>query len=207
MSMLLEMQRTKDSLSEYGILTTALTDLSRVLFLEGLEDQEFWRYAATLASANPTAKAEIEQYLECELEQKRCILPLVALREVVPPPHQIALLPSIPAWMAGITAWHGETIAAVDLDAYLSHGATRLRSDAILLVIQQDEITLGLFVTSVRPISMLDLEHMLSEQMLAQYPHLPVGAIVGISGNALVLDVGIVLTNMIRRISETVAYG
>ena len=128
-------------MSEYDILATALTDQSHVVFLEGLSDQGFWRYATELASATPTTKLEIGQYLECELEQKRCILPLAVLREVVAPPHQITLLPSIPAWMPGITAWRGETIATVDLEAYLTQCPARLCSDSVLLVIQQDEIT------------------------------------------------------------------
>lgn len=195
-------------MSEYDILTTALTDQSQVLFLEGLDDQEFWRYATKLASAPPTTKVEIGQYLECELEQKSCIFPLALLREVIPPPHRITLLPSIPAWMPGITAWRGETIATVDLDAYLTQGPTRLRSDDILLVIQQDEITLGLFIAAVRSISTLDLEQMLPDQKtIAQYPHLSAGAIVGTYANALVLDTGIILTDMVQRIREAAAYG
>lgn len=194
-------------MSEYDILTTALTDQSQVLFLEGLDDQEFWHYATELASAPPTTKVEIEQYLECELEKKSCILPLAALCEVVPPPHQITLLPSIPAWMLGITAWHGETIAAVDLNAYLTQGQARLRSDSTLLVIQQDEITLGLFVASVRSIPTLELEQMHPEQSIAQHPHLSVGAIVGTHTNALVLDTGIILSDMVQRIREAAAHG
>jgi len=194
-------------LSEYDILTTALTDQSHILFLEGLDDQEFWHYATELASAPPTTKVEIEQYLECELEKKSCILPLAALCEVVPPPHQITLLPSIPAWMLGITAWHGETIAAVDLNAYLTQGQARPRSDATLLVIQQDEITLGLFVASVRSIPTLEMEQMHPEQSIAQYPHLSVGAVVGTHTNALVLDTGIILSDMVQRIGEAAAHG
>jgi len=189
-------------LSEYDILATALTDQSHVLFLEGLSDQDFWRYATELASATPTAKLEIGQYLECELEQKRCILPLAALREVVPPPHQISLLPSIPAWMPGITAWRGETIATVDLDAYLTQCPTRLRSDYVLLVIQQDEITLGLFVAAVRSIPALDLEQFSPpEQAVAEHPHLSAGAILGIYANTLVLDTGIILTDVVQHVT------
>ena len=195
-------------MSEYDILTNALTDQSHVLFLEGLSDQDFWRYATELASATPTAKLEIGQYLECELEQKRCILPLAALREVVPPPHQITLLPSIPAWMPGITAWRGETIATVDLDAYLTQCPTRLRSDYVLLIIQQDEITLGLFVAAVRSIPTLDPGQFCPpEQAIARYPHLSVVAILGIYADALVLDTRIILTDMVQRIRETAAYG
>lgn len=189
-------------MSEYDILATALTDQSHVLFLEGLSDQDFWRYATELASATPTAKLEIGQYLECELEQKRCILPLAALREVVPPPHQISLLPSIPAWMPGITAWRGETIATVDLDAYLTQCPTRLRSDYVLLVIQQDEITLGLFVAAVRSIPALDLEQFSPpEQAVAEHPHLSAGAILGIYANTLVLDTGIILTDVVQHVT------
>jgi len=195
-------------LSEYNILATALTDQSHVLFLEGLSDQDFWRYATELASATPTAKLEIGKYLECALEQKRCILPLAVLREVVAPPHQITLLPSIPAWMPGITAWRGETIATVDLDAYLAQRPTRLRSDYVLLVIQQDEITLGLFVAAVKSIPALDLEqYSPPEQAIAEYSHLSAGAISGIYTDALVFDIGIILTDMVQHIRETAAYG
>lgn len=194
-------------MSEYDILTTALTDQSQVLFLKGLDDQEFWRYATQLASATPTTKVEIEQYLECELEQERCILPLAALREVVPPPHQITLLPSIPVWMPGITAWRGETIATVDLYAYLTQGPTRLRSDSILLIIQQGEITLGLFVTAVRSIPILDLEQKLPEQTITQHPYLSADAIVGTYANTPVLDTSIILTNMVQQIREAAKNG
>ena len=195
-------------MSEYDILTTALTDQSQVLFLEGLDDQDFWRYATELASATPTMKVEIEQYLECELEQKRCILPLAVVREVVPPPHQITLLPSIPAWMPGITAWRSEAIAAVDLDAYLTQCPARLRSDYILLVVQQDEITLGLFVAAVRPIPGLNLEPFSPPgQAIAEYHHLSVGAISGIYADALVLDTGIILADIVELIREAAAYG
>jgi chemotaxis signal transduction protein len=195
-------------LSEYNILATALTDQSHVLFLEGLSDQDFWRYATELASATPTAKLEIGKYLECELEQKRCILPLAVLREVVAPPHQITLLPSIPAWMPGVAAWRGETIATVDLGAYLTQRPTRLRSDYVLLVIQQGEVMLGLFVKAVKPIPIPDLEpYSPPEQTIAAYSHLSTGAISGIYADALVLDIGIILTDMIRHIKETAAYG
>src|SRR5437660_12025166 len=153
-------------------------------------------------------KVEIEQYLECELEQKRCILPLAVVREVVPPPHQITLLPSIPAWMPGITAWRSEAIAAVDLDAYLTQCPARLRSDYILLVVQQDEITLGLFVAAVRPIPGLNLEPFSPPgQAIAEYHHLSVGAISGIYADALVLDTGIILADIVELIRETEAYG
>lgn len=197
-----------DILSEYDILTTALTDQSHVLFLEGLSDQGFWCYAAELASATAAPKVEIEQYLECELEQKRYLLPLAVVREVVPPPHQITLLPSIPVWMPGIIAWCGETIAAVDLDAYLTQSPARLRSDYVLLIVQQDEITLGLFVAAVRSVPAPNLEQFSPpEQAIAEQLHLSGGAILGLYAGALVLNAGIILANIVEHIRETAADG
>ena len=195
-------------MSEYDILTTALTNQSHVLFLEGLSDQGFWRYAAELALATSAPKVEIEQYLECELEQKRYLLPLAVVREVVSPPHQITLLPSIPAWMPGIIAWRGETIAAVDLDAYLTQSPARLRSDYVLLIVQQDEITLGLFVAAVRSVPAPNLEQiLLPEQAIAEQFHLSGGAILGLYAGALVLNAGIILANIVEHIRETAADG
>lgn len=194
-------------MSKDDILTTALTDQSHVLFLEGLSDQDFWRYAAELASATSAPKVEIEQYLECESAQKRYILPLAVVREVVSPPHQVTLLPSIPVWMPGIMAWRGETVAAVDLDAYLTQSSARFRSDYILLIVQQDEITLGLFVATVRSIA-LNLEHMLPpEQAIAEQFHLSGGAILGFYAGALVLNTGILLATIVEHIREMAADG
>lgn len=195
-------------MSEYDILTTALTDQSHVLFLEGLSDQGFWRYAAELASATSAPKVEIDQYLECELEQKHYLLPLAVVPEVVPPPHQITLLPSIPAWMPGIIAWRGETIAAVDLDAYLTQSPARLRSDDVLLIVQQDEITLGLFVRAVRSVPAPNLEQISPpEQAIAEPLHLPGGAILGLYTGALVLNARILLATIVECIRETAEDG
>jgi chemotaxis signal transduction protein len=87
--------------------------------IESLSDEEFWRYARELALLTPTETLPPE-YLRCELSGGRCLIPMTSLYEVVPPPHRFAFLPAIPAWMRGVFAWHTETIAVVDLDAYLS---------------------------------------------------------------------------------------
>ncbi len=87
--------------------------------IESLSDEEFWRYARELALLTPTETLP-PLYLRCELSCGRFLIPMTSLYEVVPPPHHFALLPAIPAWMRGVFAWHTETIAVVDLDAYLS---------------------------------------------------------------------------------------
>jgi chemotaxis signal transduction protein len=195
-------------LSEDDILTTALTDQSHVLFLERLSDQSFWRYAAELAATTSAPKVEIEQYLECKLEQKRYIMPLAVVREVVPPPHQIALLPSIPVWMPGIAVWRGETIAVVDLDAYFTQSPAQLRSDYVLLIVQQNEIMLGLFVAAVRSVPAPNLEHLSPpEQAIAEQHHLAEGAILGLYAGALVLNAGALLANIVEHIRGAAANG
>ena len=102
--------------------------------LDQLSDEGFWNAARALAVQEPPLAATRE-YLECELSQHRCLLPLDALREVCLPPHNrgvqplweksnmprpYACLPALPWWARGLAAWHGEVICVVDLDAYLS---------------------------------------------------------------------------------------
>jgi len=115
--------------------------------LEQLSDEEFWSYANELVLLHPAdakelkrapqaslrvptdagteAETLLEEYLRCQLCSGDYLIPLTALQEVLLPPQDVreaypyALLPTIPAWMVGVFAWRGETIAVIDLDAYL----------------------------------------------------------------------------------------
>jgi len=93
--------------------------------LEQLNEEEFWSHARRLASQAPSATGTPQEYLRCELRSGNYLIPLAALHEVVSTtydarkPHAYALLPAAPAWMVGLVAWRGETIAVIDLDAYL----------------------------------------------------------------------------------------
>src|SRR5205823_8477882 len=84
-----------------------------------VSEEGFWVYGRKLGHQVPAA-AQPEECVTCKLSRGDCLIPLTALYEVVRPPHQLALLPAIPEWMPGIVAWRGETIAVIDLDAYLS---------------------------------------------------------------------------------------
>ena len=97
-------------------------------FIESLSDKEFWRYARELALLTPTETLP-PVYLRCELSCGCRLFPMASLYEVVPPPHHFALLPAIPAWTRGVFAWHTETIAVVDLEAYLSASMPQPVSD------------------------------------------------------------------------------
>jgi chemotaxis signal transduction protein len=78
----------------------------------------------------------------------------------VPPPHRFARLPSTPGWMCGIAAWHGETIAGIDLDLYLS-GTGNSSPDAMLLVASHAELTIGLLIPGVGQTTTVQLEQMM----------------------------------------------
>src|SRR5438876_7854625 len=99
--------------------------------LEQLSDEEFWRYARKLASTINRARTGVihhapTEHLVCKLSRGYCLVPLTALYEVVQPPqgrhktYPYTLLPAVPQWMLGLVAWRGETIAVIDLDAYLT---------------------------------------------------------------------------------------
>ncbi len=128
--------------------------------LASISDEEFWRYARKLASLTPTETSPAE-YLRCELSCGRCLIPMTSLYEVVPPPHHFALLPAIPAWMPGVFAWHPETIAVVDLDAYLSANQSQAGNDpeGTLLIARYSGLVVGLLVpttglaTTAEPVS------------------------------------------------------
>lgn len=153
--------------------TSADRRMYSMRFLEQLSDEAFWRLAAEVARPRPQPPQDSaspstarDEYLICMLAHGYCVLPLVLLREVVPPPYQLTSFPSAPAWMAGVCAWRGEIITVADLDAYLMNSTTRLpagRVEArhgILLVIQHNGVTLGLFVTTVESTIALDPEQM-----------------------------------------------
>src|ERR1700726_2277051 len=107
------------SMHEQPTSTNVFFDHPAVQILEQSSDVEFWNYARQLAYAAP-AIAQREEYLVCEFGSGSCLLPLSTLLEVVLPPHRLALLPATPPWMPGVVAWRGDTLAAVNLAAYLS---------------------------------------------------------------------------------------
>ena len=132
--------------------------------LERLSDEEFWSYAHELASPIPTdteAETLSEGYLRCQLRCGDYLIPLTALHEVMLPPqddreaHPYALLPAIPAWMVGVFAWRGETIAVIDLDAYFSTIVTGPGNDPTsaftLLIADCSGTPIGLLVPTIGP--------------------------------------------------------
>jgi chemotaxis signal transduction protein len=166
--------------------------------LEQMSDEEFWRHAHELALEASTETPSVE-YLKCELGCGDYLIPLTALYEVVPSPHQFSLLPSIPTWMPGVFTWHGETIAVVDLDAYLSSNASQPVNDP---------------AQSSFPGYSLKNEVPAWTLLVANHCGLPVGLLVPASSltmttgksdhkQADVLDLTIVLTDLVQQITDS----
>jgi chemotaxis signal transduction protein len=167
--------------------------------LEQMSDEEFWNYARQRASVASRIsfpeQDDQDQYLECKLSSGYCLLPLRAIIEVVPPPHRFARLPSTPGWMCGIAAWHGETIAVIDLDLYLS-GTGNSSPDAMLLVASHAELTIGLLVPGIGQTTTVQLEQMMPATTQE-------GVVRGIYNGRTVLDAPALLSGVVLDLIPT----
>jgi chemotaxis signal transduction protein len=184
--------------------------------LEQLSNDEFWRLAVSTALATPAPLAPSNDYLECVLVHGHCLLPLAVLREIASPPYTFSRFPATPSWMTGIGAWRGETIAIVDLDAYLFHHAARSPqhvTDAILVVAQIDDLTLGFLVKDVGTVTALDVEQVVPfEQASTWYTHLQTEVVLGVTcdggGNrqlnseALLLDMSVLVHDIVQHLKS-----
>ncbi|HLQ28568.1 MAG TPA: chemotaxis protein CheW [Ktedonobacteraceae bacterium] len=222
-------------MNEHPTVISTSLDSSHLQHLEQLDDEGFWDYVRELAHQAPTAaiaNAQGEEYLECMLSRGRCLIPLTTLYELVlppPPPQRLAQLPATPEWMPGIVAWHGETIAVIDLDMYLSGHATDL-TNGMLLIANHAGLPIGLLVSRVGQTRPIQQSTMLHSSLPDQPVHsrgdllpLPAGnglsspwewcspsraALVrGVEAEALVLDISSLLADVVRQIEIAASNG
>jgi len=161
----------------YPFSTSSLVDSNHAQLLEQLSDEEFWKQAAEAATPLSHTHTLYNVYLVCAFHHGHCIFPLTLLREIVPPPYHFSRFPATPSWLCGLSAWHGEAIAVIDLDAYLlPHASSVIRGpgehlDGLLLIAQHEDSTLGFFVSAVESTVCLEAEQILSfEQVSGEYP-------------------------------------
>ena len=172
--------------------------------LAQLSDEEFWDYARKLAHQVPAA-AQLEECVTCKLSRGDCLIPLTALYEVVRSPHQLALLPATPEWMPGIVAWRGETIAVIDLDAYLSGYPADLPDEGILLVASYDGLPVGLLVPTIGQTTPLQSGGVY--QLPSWYLSSRTAFVKGLQGEAPVLDLPLLLAHALQQIETAASYG
>ncbi len=127
-------------------------------YLEKLSDEEFWQLARDKADTSrrtsypsaPTASYdELWVCIACSLREARCIVPLTNIREILPPSQSITLLPDMPHWMLGILAWRGETIAVIDLCAYLTKKHSPCPMQRVTLIVQHEGLALAFCVLAI----------------------------------------------------------
>mgnify|MGYP001275848049 CR=1 FL=1 len=201
-------------------------DAAYVQRLDQLSDEDFWRDAQTLARQE-SLSAAAREYLECELAQHRCLLPLDALSEVCLPPRQYAFLPALPWWTRGLAAWHSEVISVVDLEAYLSahqggrDGRDQSAPTGMLLVALHHAVPLGLYVRGIGRTRAIEPETVATvgadgqRQATASTRLCPAAAwidptraalVAGTLGDAVILDLPALLTDVMDAIMITSNY-
>ena len=178
--------------------------------LEQMNDEEFWKYARQRAHNLPEPPSHAE-YLECKLSGNACLVALRDLAEVLPPPHRFARLPGMPAWMAGIMAWRGETIAVVNLDLYLlptrDDDLSRV-TDGTLLILHSAGRTLGLLVPALGFTSAIEFEQVLSPSGSASFALAEDTKVVeGIYKNVPVLNIPALLAGLVQEIGMATSHG
>ncbi len=192
---------------------------TQIPFLEQLSDLEFWDYAQSLANQKHTPPATGEETLECQTEHGRYLLPLGALREVVPPPHKLTLLPRCPSWMLGITAWRGHVIPVVDLASYFStHKTSELNTtstaqnvcplaNSMLLILDGANSLLGIQIAVVGSIITLEQTQLtLPEQAPSWYPRCLLTTLLGVYNGSVILNPLVLIAEMIQYIKVSGAY-
>ncbi len=178
--------------------------------LEQMSDEEFWNYARQRAHILPETPTHAE-YLECKLSGQTCLIALRNLAEVLPPPHRLARLPGVPAWMAGIAAWRGETIAVVDLDLYLtfSHGVRPAQTaEGMLLVVHSAGRAIGLLVPAIGLTTTIEFEQI---SPLAGSPVLErvldAGIFDGVYMDMPIFTISVLLAALVQQIGMATAHG
>ena len=143
-------------------------------YLEQLSDTEFWNHAYEKAHMPRSTHAshalatiatppnDTLTCLTCELRVAHCMLPLALVREILPVAQHITRLPDMPPWMLGILSWRGETMAAIDLCAYLTKSSSSPLQKRVFLVIQHEHISLALCVLSVGSVTSLINTHQIT---------------------------------------------
>jgi len=189
-------------MNEHSVGNSAFFDSSSADTLEQMSDEEFWNYAREVASIAYQVPQR-QEYLECEFASGCCLIPLAALDEVIPAPHRLDLLPAVPDWMRGIMAWRSETIAVIDLEAYLSGSSSMLdpSSSGTLLVTDCGNVPVGLLVPAVGSTTTIQLDEIAAPtEAFAWYIPGRAPVLKGVSAETLVLDVAALVADVVQQI-------
>ncbi len=116
--------------------------------LEKMSDEDFWAYAQYEAK-RPQSRPIGEEVLECVLPSGSFLISLPVLNQVITQPPRLTLLPGSPAWMIGITVWRCETIAVIDLEAYLCGQCSSPTHEGMLLIVHHESQPIGITIPNI----------------------------------------------------------
>lgn len=174
-----------------------------------MSDEEFWNYARQRAHAAPELPSHAE-YVDCRLSGGPCLIPLNDLAEVIPPPYRLARLPGMPAWMAGIMAWRGETIAVVNLDLYFFFPQSAdlpLLNNSALLIVHAVGRALGLLVPSLGMTMAVKAEEIVPLDSPHGLPAQEAGIFEGMYADRPILNISALLASLVQQIGMATAHG
>lgn len=175
-----------------------------------MNEEEFWEVARQRAHAIPELPSHAE-YLECTLTRGSCLIALRDLAEVLSPPHRLARLPGMPVWMAGITAWRGETIAVVNLDISLWSAcppSLPRALDGTLLVAHAGNRTLGLLVPALGFTTTIEYEKISAPSGSSDLASGGgTGIVEGTYADVPILNMSALLTDLVQQIGMATAHG
>jgi purine-binding chemotaxis protein CheW len=104
---------------------------------------------ALRARIEPTGASETWQKVSWRFAfragRDRFALRLEQVREVLPM-CWLAPYPEAPSWMSGLLNWHGRLIPVLDVAARIERRASEVRVEDGIVVVQDDDATLGLVV-------------------------------------------------------------
>lgn len=190
----------------------AFQDEKDAQLLEEMTDEEFWQRARTIATQaatvlSPSEGAALHQYLECSLQRGTCFAPLHAIEAVIPASTSLARLPFAPRWLQGMQAWHGEIVAVVGLDSYLS-GIDTPANGGMLLIARHLECVIGLRVPEVGLTTAIEREQLTPAiDEFPLYSSAPAGVIQGAYNGYPVLDIGVLLADVALQVEMAAHHG
>ena len=180
---------------------------SQVRSLEKLSDEDFWKYAREAAHPVSPVPPTARTCALCRLSCGSWLVPLDALREVIPFSQPCTPLPLMPYWMLGLVAWRGKVIAAIDLDAYLCAlqaiaYTPPAYSGGMLLVARYEDHALAFYVTALDETQPIDTAQILPP--IEQPP--PVDALLDILlgryAETWILDVPKLVSSVVQQMGE-----
>ena len=113
--------------------------------------------------------------------------------------------------MPGVVAWRGETIVAIDLDAYLSAHPADFPNEGMLLIADYEGLPLGILVPALEEqttsLAIDPASTSAIEQTQSWFLPSRADFVKGVQDEALILHMPLLLATMVQQIEIAASYG